>query len=60
MDKWGVWTWIGALILIFLAVVYFKGFGSDVNSTASGLSGIIKTLQGNPTSQLEQQAVQGA
>ena len=46
MDKWGIVAWIGFLVFLFIVVVYFKGFSSDVSSTGNAVGGLVQKLQG--------------
>ena len=59
LDKWGVITWIGFLVLVFLVIVYFKGFTSDVGTTGSAVTGLVKQLQGSPSQAVLSQASGG-
>jgi len=48
MKDLGIVGWIGLLILVFLVVVYSGGFSRSFGALATGTTGVIKQLQGNP------------
>lgn len=44
MERWGLWTWFGVLLLVALALIYFAGFTSDVGALSNAFGNTAKNI----------------
>lgn len=52
MEKLGglsIVAWLGILVAIFIIVVYSKGFSTSFGALTTGVTGVVKQAQGNPS-----------